>query len=514
MENLILLGESGNWLCRYGRPVGILSNAVARRTQFRVLVAITIGFLAWTGWTLIGRSHPYQLRVLDDLGVPVASAVVDVGGSQAGTSGRDGIIEMVWSRSTRVLQVAAPGHVPRTVTLTDVPEDSLDVVLKARVLRGRVVDADGVGVAGAEIAAGAARAIADADGYFMIRGAEEGRVSVSRPAWLPTSFIWDGGTGDAVVEMEPFTARAVHIGGEEVRDEFDVFVDMAMTTELNALMIDLKDETGSVWYDTQNQTALESGAAQAAYGLTDTVNMAHDLGLYVIGRIVLFNDPIAAVSNPAMAVWDADIDAPYEANGQFFLDPTDENARQYGIDLATEACQMGVDEIQFDYVRFPDARREGATFDGGVTPDVRVATITRFLSDAVAELRPLGCAVAADVFGYLTTATDDGGIGQRWEDVAGIVDVVSPMLYPSHYDPGWYDFDNPNEFPGELIEEALADGLERLPGQVVVRPWLQDFGYNADQVREQIESAERYGLGWMLWNAASRVTVDALGPAE
>jgi hypothetical protein len=158
--------------------------------------------------------------------------------------------------------------------------------------------------------------------------------------------------------MEPFIARAVHIDGESMRDEFDRFIDMAMDTELNALMVDLKDETGEVWYDSENPVADEVGAVSSSFDLEEVVRRSHDLGLYVIGRIVLFNDPIAAASKPAMAVWDAATDAPYESRGQYFLDPTDPDARQYGLDLAAEACEMGVDEVQFDYVRFPDARSE------------------------------------------------------------------------------------------------------------------------------------------------------------
>lgn len=485
---------------------------MARRTVFRLLVAFTLVWAGWAGWSLIGRSYPYELRVLDDLGDPIVSAVVDVGGSQVGTTGSDGHVDMVWSGS-EVLEVSAPGHVPQTVTLSDRPLDHFDVVLKARVLRGRVVDVEGDAIGGATIDAGAGGAVSDAEGYFQIRGAEEGMVSVSRPAWLPASFRWDGETGDALVEMEPFTARAVHIEGEAVRDAWDRYVEMAMDTELNAVMIDLKDETGQVWYDTENATAVEIGADAAAYDLEAAAAQAHDLDLYVIGRIVLFNDPIAAVRLPEIAVWDTATNAPYHANGQYFLDPTDPAARQYGLDLALEACGAGVDEIQFDYVRFPDKRSESAQFDGGVGPEVRLSTITNFLIDAVAQLHPQGCAVAADIFGYLTTATDDGGIGQRWEDVAGVVDVVSPMLYPSHYDPGWYGFEVPNQNPGEMIDLALQDGMERLPRNVVVRPWLQDFGYGESQVREQIASAEGYGLGWMLWNAESNVTVGALDPA-
>ena len=464
---------------------------------------------------MIGRSHLYELRVLDDLGSPIQEAVVDVGGSQAGTTRANGTVDLVWTRADRVLEVSAPGHVPRTMTINDVPEDNLEVVLKAQVLRGRVVDTDGDGIEGARIVAGPGEAMTDAQGEYQIRGAEEGKVQVERAAWLPTTFEWDGGTGESVVSMEPFTARAVHIGGTQARDEIDRFVDMAMDTELNSLMIDLKDESGVVFYNTQNPTAIEAGAVAAeTFDLSATAARADDLGLYLIGRIVLFNDPVAATALPDLAVWDSDTNSPYEANGQFFLDPTDPDARKYGIDLAVEACRMGVDEIQFDYVRFPDARRESATFDGGVDPEVRVSTVSGFLNEAVDVLRPMGCAVAADIFGYLTAASDDGGIGQRWEDVAGIVDVISPMLYPSHYDADWYGFPDPDDFPREMIDLALAEGMNRLTREVVVRPWLQDFGYDADQVRAQIAAAEEYGLGWMLWNAASEVTVDALLPAE
>jgi hypothetical protein len=279
-------------------------------------------------------------------------------------------------------------------------------------------------------------------------------------------------------------------------------------------MIDLKDETGLVWYDTTNPMAADVGADFAAYNLAEVTARAHAEGLYVIGRLVVFNDPVAAVRKPSLAVWDAATDTPYNARGQYFLDPTDPEARQYGLDLAVEACAMGVDEIQFDYVRFPDVRSEFAVFDGGVSQDVRIATITGFLSEAVDLLHPLGCAVAADIFGFITKAIDDGGIGQRWEDLAQVVDVVSPMVYPSHYDPGWYGFDDPNAYPGPMVQRALEDAISRLPRSVVVRPWLQDFGYSPEQVRAQIVSAEEYGLGWMLWNAESQVTTDALMPED
>lgn len=491
-----------------------MGKLVTRRTQFRLIVALSLVWIGWAVWSVVGRTHPFEIQVLDDLGTPIESAIIDSNGSQIGTTGADGKVELVWSRSTKLLEVSAAGHVTRRVTLNDVPEDQFDVVLKAQVLRGRVIDPEGVGVEGAVVDAGAGEAMTDQEGYFQIRGAEEGKVTVDRPAWTPTSFEWDGAAGDSVTTIEPFVARAVHIGGDEVRDSYVSYVQMAADTELNALMIDLKDETGRVFFDTSNQTAKDTGAAVAAFDLTQTVAEARDLDLYVIGRLVLFNDPITAAGKPDMAVWDTDTNAPYEANGQRFLDPTDPEARRYALDLAVEACDQGVDEIQFDYVRFPDSRRESARFDGGVTPEVRIATIADFLTEAVNTLRPMGCAVGADIFGYLTTALDDGGIGQRWEEMAAIVDVLSPMLYPSHYDADWYGFTDPSAHPAEMIERALEDGLERVSTQVIVRPWLQDFEYDAEQVMAQIAVVESHGLGWMLWNNASEVTVGALRPAE
>lgn len=484
---------------------------MARRTQFRLLVALTIVWALWAGWSLLGRATPYTIRVLDDAGAPIAAASIDVEQSQVGTTAEDGTIEMEGSRSATVVEVSAAGHVAKTVTIAESPEGVVDVVLKARILRGRVVDAEGTPVESALVVAGPASGTTDVEGKISLRGAEPGPVEVTRPAWIPTGFEWDGGAGETVVEIEPFIARAVHIAGEAAEDDIERFFEMAATTELNALMLDLKDETGLVWYNTADPTATEVGAVRNAYDLGSVADRAEQADLYLIGRIVVFNDPTAALAKPDMAVWDTATNAPYVSRGQYFLDPTDPAARAYGLALAQEACALGVDEVQFDYVRFPDARTDTATFDGGIELETRTTTIIGFLEEAVAVLHPMGCAVAADVFGFTTApGVDDGGIGQRWEEVTGVVDVASPMVYPSHYDTGWYGFEEPNEHPGPMVTNALEDGMARLARNVVVRPWLQDFGYTPEQVRAQIEVAEEYGLGWMLWNAASDVTVDAL----
>ena len=486
---------------------------MARRSQFRLLVALTIVWALWAGWSLLGRATPYTLRVLDDAGAPIAAASIDINDSQVGTSAEDGTIEVEWNRSATVLEVSAAGHVPKTVTIAERPDGLFDVVLKARILRGRVLDPEGIPVEAATVTAGPASGATDVEGRINLRGAEPGTVTVSRPAWVPTTFEWDGGVGESVVEIEPFIARAVHISGEAAEEDIDRFFEMAEGTELNALMLDLKDESGLVWYDSANPVAAEVGAVRAVYDLSEVAVRAEEAGLYLIGRLVVFNDPTAAVRKPEISVWDSATNQPYQSNGQYFLDPTDPEARAYGLGLAQEVCEMGVDEVQFDYVRFPDQRTESTTFDGGVSLETRTSTIIAFLQEAVALLHPMGCAVGADVFGFTTApGTDDGGIGQRWEEVTGVVDVASPMVYPSHYAAGWYGFDTPNDHPEQMVTRALEDGMERLARNVVVRPWLQDFGYTPEQVRVQIEVAEQFGLGWMLWNAASNVTVEALDP--
>ncbi|MEX1134655.1 MAG: putative glycoside hydrolase, partial [Acidimicrobiia bacterium] len=458
---------------------------MTRRTQFRLLVAFTIVWAVWAGWSLLGRATAFTLRVLDDTGAPVASAFVDVDGDQVGTSAEDGLVEMAWSSKT-VLEVSAPGHVPLMLPIAERPEGTVDAILKARILRGKVVDGAGVPVESAHVVAGPASGVSGDEGEFTIRGAEPGTILVTRPAWIETSFVWDGGPGEASVELLPFAVRAVHITGEAAGENLEGFIEMAESTELNALMVDLKDETGLVWYNSQDPTAGEVGAIMSRYDLAEVSRRAEAAGLYLIGRLVIFNDPTAAIRKPSMAVWDSATDAPFESRGQYFLDPTDADARAYALRLAEEACAMGVDEIQFDYVRFPDQRLETTVFDGGSTEDVRISTIVTFFEEAIALLHPMGCAVGADVFGFTTRAEDDGGIGQRWPDVTQIVDVVSPMVYPSHYDTGWYGFDNPNDHPGPMVSNALEDGLARLARNVVVRPWLQDFGYTSDQVRAQI----------------------------
>ena len=451
------------------------------------------------------------MTVVDERGAPVAGAVLVSGDDELAVTGPDGRAVLDWPDSA--LQVVADGFLSQPVTTPTV--DSVTTVrLMPHTLRGVVQDPDGRPVADVYVESGQGSAVSGSDGSFVVRLAEPGEVRVWRPAWQLADFDWDGGLGERTIQIEPRVVKAVHVTGEVAGDpvRWNQLLDLKTSTELNGVMLDLKDEYGLVYYDTQVGVAEEANAIYLTYDLAEIVRDVDERDLYLIGRIVTFQDPQAAHRIPEIAAFDTTTNGPYGKGGQWFLDPTDPKARGYALSLAVEACQLGVDEIQFDYVRYPDGLPDTVVFDGGSDPETRVATIESFLLEARDILHPHGCAVAADIFGFITTARDDGGIGQQWEIVADALDVVSPMLYPSHYSADWYGFANPVDHPGEMVARALEDGISRLERGAIIRPWLQDFGYTDAQVRAQTESAEAFGLGWMLWNAFSNVSVGALDP--
>lgn len=439
------------------------------------------------------------------------------------TSGADqfysdatGVVGLEWRRQPIHLSLASLGFLPGTISVTTKPETDVTAEISERVMVGVVTTGAEQPLPGALVEHAGEVVVTGNDGGFAFRRVEPGRVIASRPAWTTAETEWNGDGRMVELSIDPMIIKAIHITGPAAAHSelWQGFLDLAETTSVNGLMIDLKDETGKVYYDTAVPLAAEVGAVAEGYDLAALLADARSAGLYVIGRVVAFQDPKVSKIRPELSVWDSATGGPYENHEQYFLDPTDAEVRSYALSLAEEACRFGVDEVQFDYVRFPDGFPESARFDGGSTEPIRIATISGFLSEAVERLRPLDCAVAADVFGFTTSVPNDGGIGQRWEELTAAVDVVSPMLYPSHYYPGWFEFQTPNDHPGPVVSRALDDGLGRVSSSAVIRPWLQDFWYTADQVRAQIVEAEERGLGWMLWNASSRFSTEALGPPD
>ena len=302
---------------------------------------------------------------------------------------------------------------------------------------------------------------------------------------------------------------------------------MVEGTEVNAFVIDLKDATGYVSHRSSVPTVAKIGADKDRRigNLHTLLWRMKEAGVYPIARIVIMKDPKLSDAFPDMAVQDTAGGPWVDGKGQVWLNPFDRDVWDYHLALAREAVEAGFPEIQWDYVRFPDAPRSEIerTAYPGRDGQTRSAAIRAFLSYTRKELGALGVPVTADVFGVTTSATRDVGIGQVWEDFIDVVDVALPMVYPSHYWKGSFGFDTPNAYPYEIVYEALIRAQRRtaaVEGAGTVRPWLQDFTlgkprYGAPHVRAQIQATYDAGIPeWILWNPSSRYSQEAFAPAD
>jgi hypothetical protein len=305
-------------------------------------------------------------------------------------------------------------------------------------------------------------------------------------------------------------------------------VRLADSTEINAFVIDVKDDTGCLLYPSDVKIAQDIGANRCVRtrdvkSRLDTLH-AHDI--YVIARIVVAKDPLLAEHRPGWSVQHRDGGLWRDRIGSAWVDAYNDSVWIYAAQLAEEAVRLGFAEVQFDYVRFPDepkemmalalfgARKKGETLRAGVQTGVRI------LLD---RLQPLGVPVTFDIFGLTSAATGDLGIGQVWEDFATVADVVLPMIYPSHYYPGSYGLARPNHEPYRVVRNALREAIERskqINKAARIRPFLQAFTlgrrkprYTPHEIREQIRAAEELGIHtWVLWNPRSVYQRDSLRP--
>lgn len=285
---------------------------------------------------------------------------------------------------------------------------------------------------------------------------------------------------------------------------------------MNSIQLDIKDERGEIAFEVPIPLAQRSGAARPVYDPVEVIRRAHADGLYVIGRIVTFQDGYAPRANPKLGIKAPDGELWRNDIGITWLDPTDREAWDYPIQIAVYAAELGFDEIMFDYVRYPtDGNLNAIVLDDPGAP--RDKTITDFLKRAKRELEPRGVKVSAAFFGL--AASENLGIGQNPAKVRNVLDAVYPMVYPSHFYSGQFNIDDPNAAPGETIAAALADWRRRMNGgTAVIRPWLQDFSsgsttYGRAEVQAQIDAANRVGAaGWLLWNAGCVYTLEVFQP--
>ena len=300
-------------------------------------------------------------------------------------------------------------------------------------------------------------------------------------------------------------------------------VDIADRTEINSFVIDVK-EGGEVSYPSRVKLAVAAGATREYIRnprrLLDTLR-AH--GIYPIARIVVFKDPVLAEAKPELAVKNQDGSVWKDNKGKAWVDTYNRAVWDYNIALAREAIELGFSEVQWDYVRFTDAPmsyRARAVYPAAAGRRMEDA-VREFMLYARGKLADLEVPVTADVFGLTTSTQGDMGIGQEWEKMVDAVDVILPMVYPSHYIRGNYGLSNPNAYPYRVIHRSMQDAIARtkpVANAGAIRPWLQAFTlgpprYTPAHVRAQIQAVYDVGLTeWVLWSPGSNYDVAALAP--
>lgn len=274
-------------------------------------------------------------------------------------------------------------------------------------------------------------------------------------------------------------------------------------TVVNTLVIDVKTDHGHLMYDSNVQESYEINNERIKFSKESLKDLKTNHNIYLIGRVVAFQDPLFAKTYEESSVFDSKTNSIFSQNGQYFLDPSDQKSRNYVLNIAIEACRLGFDEIQFDYIRYPDTVHSNLVYKEESTFNNRTRNINSFLDDATKILHGEGCLVSADIFGYVLQTKSDNGIGQHLESIVKSVDFISPMVYPSHYSNGSFGYQYPNKYPYEVISAALNDGLSRGIEIKQLRPYLQGFWHTTEDVRLNIKAAEDMGLDWIIWNNSS-----------
>lgn len=313
---------------------------------------------------------------------------------------------------------------------------------------------------------------------------------------------------------------------------FDDRLSLVDDTELNAMVIDVKNDGGEITYKMNLETAAAMGACiNYIPDIEGFMKRLKEHNVYTIARIVCFKDPYLARNYPQLALKKPDGTPVTDGHGIAWVNPYKEEVWKYLVDVAKEAGKLGFDEVQFDYVRFPiGSDAEAADYGVDMTIYTKQQAIAGFLDYAIEELHKEGIPVTADVFGTIIgSETDVGRVGQDYAVLGESLDAICPMVYPSHYSNGVFGLAVPDAQPYETVLAAMQDSVEELAAipveeQAVVRPWLQAFtanwvdgyiSYGGEEIRAQIQAVYDAGYEeWILWNASNRYSADGLLPQE
>ena len=311
--------------------------------------------------------------------------------------------------------------------------------------------------------------------------------------------------------------RALYVNrwASQSRKRMAKLVATADSTEINALVIDMKDEFGLNYATKNPEFAKNAGTASKISNVTALIDTLKAHKILPIARIVVFKDSVTARVHPDWTIRRGDNSIWRDKKGIAWVNPYHKELWDYNIGVAEELVKLGFGEIQFDYIRFPEPY---PSLPKQVFPNSgdlsKPAALAAYLKDAKTRLNKLGVRSTADIFGLVTTVGGALEVGQDWEKISPVVDVVLPMVYPSHYPRGSLGVPYPNADPYKIIHIAISRARERDKKLGVseaehIRPWLQAFTlgkppYGADQLREQKKAVYESGYdGWVMWNPGS-----------
>lgn len=298
-------------------------------------------------------------------------------------------------------------------------------------------------------------------------------------------------------------------------------IDLVNATELDTVVIDIKDYSGWVAYDSDVALADELGTEKIRIkNLPALLKRLDTLGIYKIARMQVFQDPVLAEKRPDLAIKNIEGAIWTDWKELAWLDPHSQEVWDYHVALAKDAIEKGFDEINFDYTRFPSDGPISEARYPLATGENKIKVINNFFEYLSTSLSDEPAYLSVDLFGMTLWSEDDFNIGQTLDGAIGNFDYISPMVYPSHYARGFAGFENPAEYPYEVVFRNLEKASSKLEGtQSQFRPWLQDFNlgarYTPEMVRAQIKAAEENNtFGWLLWNASNNYTREALRPTS
>lgn len=328
----------------------------------------------------------------------------------------------------------------------------------------------------------------------------------------------------------PDAVRGIYVTAHSAGgSRFESLLELLNTTDLNSMVIDIKEDHGNLTYKPEEGSPFEDIAQNYINDPVEMMKVLEENGVYPIARIVVFKDTVLAKERPELSftqngqVW-------VNNKGEAFVNPFEKEVWDHNVDIAVEAAKLGFQEIQFDYVRFPEGfetKDESLEYSLGDYAESeldntqkRVEAVTDFVAYAREELSFYDVDVSVDIFGYAATIPEAPGIGQNFSKISENVDVISSMIYPSHWT-SYFGIDFPDKEPYKLVteyakvENELLDKLENKP---ISRPWIQDFDapwlysgptftYGKAEVEAQIKALNENGIDeYLIWNAGNSYT--------